>query len=293
VIADFNGDGRPDIATGAVSESAGTNRKPPEFLLNLGVLLSHRDRQFTLLGIPNQGGEILTGDFNGDGIADLVTRYGPNRVPNVLLGNGDGTFTSENSSLPDFVPGPIADFTGDGIPDLAVTVFPGNSIDLLTTQVTRVATGSASGTAPVGDGLHKVVAHYVGETPFTSSTSIHINLTGLTTPAPVATLSTTLLQFGDETVKVRSNALTAILTNTGTAPLLLGQMSMQPVVGRMPPFATSNNCPTSLAVGASCKIRFRFYPFSIGERVSQLLINDNAANSPQVITLTGTAVAAP
>ena len=214
----------------------------------------------------------------------------------MLLGNGDGTFTAENFSTLDFelgVFGTSADFTSDGIPDLVVTMSADHSIDLLTTQVTRIATGSASGTAPVGDGLHKVVAHYVGKAPFTSSTSPHINLTGLTAPAPVATLSTTLLQFGDETVKVRSNALTAILTNTGTAPLLLGQMSMQPVVGRMPPFATSNNCPASLAVGASCKIRFRFYPFSIGERVSQLLINDNAGNSPQVITLTGTAVPAP
>jgi hypothetical protein len=67
----------------------------------------------------NLGNTVLTADFNGDGIPDLVILG--NDTISVLLGNGDGTFTGAPSPSND-LPGAIAvgDFNGDGIPDLAV-----------------------------------------------------------------------------------------------------------------------------------------------------------------------------
>jgi hypothetical protein len=66
----------------------------------------------------NTGNTVLTADFNGDGIPDLVIL---GSGISVLLGNGDGTFTAAPSP-PNDLPGAIAagDFNGDGIPDLAV-----------------------------------------------------------------------------------------------------------------------------------------------------------------------------
>ena len=66
----------------------------------------------------NSGNTVLTADFNGDGIPDLVIL---GSGISVLLGNGDGTFTAAPSPSAD-LPGAIAvgDFNGDGIPDLAV-----------------------------------------------------------------------------------------------------------------------------------------------------------------------------
>jgi trimeric autotransporter adhesin len=66
----------------------------------------------------NLGNAVLTADFNGDGIPDLVIL---GSGISVLLGNGDGTFTAAPSP-PAFLPGAIAvgDFNGDSIPDLAV-----------------------------------------------------------------------------------------------------------------------------------------------------------------------------
>ena len=69
------------------------------------------------------------GDFNGDGILDLVVAN-EGTYPNytdggvsILLGNGDGTFQAAQKY--EAVASPICvalgDFNGDGIPDLAVS----------------------------------------------------------------------------------------------------------------------------------------------------------------------------
>jgi trimeric autotransporter adhesin len=88
----------------------------------------------SLLSVASQsiGNTILTADFNGDGIPDLVI-LGNDNI-SLLLGNGDGTFTAAPSPSND-LPGAIAvgDFNGDGIPDLAVApvLDEGNSEVLL------------------------------------------------------------------------------------------------------------------------------------------------------------------
>jgi trimeric autotransporter adhesin len=67
----------------------------------------------------NSRNAVLTADFNGDGIPDLVILG--NDTISVLLGNGDGTFTAApypSSELPGAIA--VGDFNGDGIPDLAV-----------------------------------------------------------------------------------------------------------------------------------------------------------------------------
>lgn len=59
---------------------------------------------------------VLAGDFNNDGIADLVTQAG------ILLGRGDGTFSPEAPYPAGTARGPavIVDFDGDGWLDVAV-----------------------------------------------------------------------------------------------------------------------------------------------------------------------------
>jgi hypothetical protein len=88
----------------------------------------------SLLSVSSQssGNTVLTADFSGDGIPDLVI-LGNDNI-SLLLGNGDGTFTAAPSPRSD-LPGAIAvgDFNGDGIPDLAVApvLDEGNSEVLL------------------------------------------------------------------------------------------------------------------------------------------------------------------
>ena len=120
VVADFNNDGFPDLATANYPGN------------NVSVLLGKGDGTFlpaTTLPVNNTSQGIMAGDFNVDGKVDLVVVgpftgvYGdPYGGVTVLLGNGDGTFTTVSGSA---IPvtgtafGTVADFNQDGKVDIA------------------------------------------------------------------------------------------------------------------------------------------------------------------------------
>ena len=113
VVGDFNGDGKPDLAS-ADFES-------------VLVALGNGDGTFqaasTIYGGDTYFSAVAAGDFNGDGKADLA--LGTDSLPAtvlVLLGNGNGTFqVGASSNLPEFPDQiTVADFNGDGKADLAL-----------------------------------------------------------------------------------------------------------------------------------------------------------------------------
>ncbi len=127
-LGDFNGDGKPDIAT-----ASGTGT----LFVNLGL----GNGTFTTVGPFTVGGygvpTIATGDVNGDGKQDIVyvAASTPNMVT-VLLGDGHGGFTtapsspfSAGGSCPASVGLVVADLNGDGKQDLAIPDCNGN-VDL-------------------------------------------------------------------------------------------------------------------------------------------------------------------
>lgn len=75
---------------------------------------------------------IRTGDFNGDGIADLLA-INILSAPGLLLGNGDGTFKAEITILAGMVAaeGTVADFNGDGYADVALTKGSASEMQIL------------------------------------------------------------------------------------------------------------------------------------------------------------------
>jgi uncharacterized repeat protein (TIGR01451 family) len=114
---DMNGDGKADLAvvngsSGTVSiflgDNAGGFTQAPESPISVG-------------GSPSS---IVVGNFNTDPFADLAVGVpGPNTVA-ILLGRGNGTFSTEAGSVPvEDAPGGIAvgNFNADGSADLAVT----------------------------------------------------------------------------------------------------------------------------------------------------------------------------
>ncbi|MFI4853379.1 MAG: FG-GAP-like repeat-containing protein [Phycisphaerales bacterium JB065] len=115
IVADFNGDGAPDLAT--------SNRNSDD----VSVLLNNGDGTFasqTTYPCGDTPSSVAAGDFDGDGDADLVvTNYDDSDI-SVLFGNGDGTFAPETQISTLMFPSDIAsgDFDGDGFDDLVVTI---------------------------------------------------------------------------------------------------------------------------------------------------------------------------
>ncbi len=77
--------------------------------------------------------DIVMGDLNGDGNADLVTPNSTANTVSVLLGNGDGTFQPKADYTVGTQPVALAigDFNGDGKPDLAVVNLSSSSLSIL------------------------------------------------------------------------------------------------------------------------------------------------------------------
>jgi hypothetical protein len=70
--------------------------------------------------------------------------------------------------------------------------------------------------------------------------------------------------------------------NTGNVTVSISRISA------MLPFSETNNCPSSLNVGATCQIKVTFTPTAPGVVQGTLSVTDNAVNSPQTVLLTGT-----
>ena len=111
-VADFNGDGRPDIIYKTTSQSL-------HLLMNQGNGVFTDQAATGLNGIVGLASVI---DFNLDGIADLIVQVpqGSSGVLYSFQGKGDGSFKQVASlSTPGVINVVAGDFDHDGFPDLA------------------------------------------------------------------------------------------------------------------------------------------------------------------------------
>jgi hypothetical protein len=152
-VADFNGDGKLDMAVPVYS--IGTPVADVNIFLGNGNGTFKAGPAFPLTG--QNVNNVAVGDFNGDGKIDLAISMPDTNEVQVLLGNGDGSFTP---LAPISVPAGVfkvgtADFNGDGKIDLVVTAFEltvllGNGDGTFTAEPSIPITGGAAAAA-VGD----------------------------------------------------------------------------------------------------------------------------------------------
>ena len=157
VTADFNGDGKPDLA---FVNNIGPFGAPTS--ANIGVLINNGAGGFNPVvnsaTLSNIATEITAADVRNDGKLDLVVPlYGSTAccanqgtAVAIFLGNGDGTFGAEsdfslkNGSTTYVNPykAAVADINGDGKPDMVVTIQDATNAN----QGIVVALGNGDGT---------------------------------------------------------------------------------------------------------------------------------------------------
>jgi len=119
-----------------------------------------------------------------------------------------------------------------------------------------------------------------------------VTLSGTGT-APVVSLAAPGLSFGNQLINTTSTAQAETVTNTGTANLTMSTVTMDGA--NASDFAKSADTCTgaTIAPNGTCTVSVTFTPSASGSRSASLSFTDNASNSPQAVSLSGTAILGP
>ena len=145
---------------------------------------------------------------------------------------------------------------------------------------TSMLTMTASGTATTGTATVTVTGTSASLTQTTT-------LTLTVTPAIAVALSPASLSFGNAVIDTTSAAKTVTVTNSGNAALDISSITISG------DFAISaKTCGATLVAGQKCQVKVTFTPTEPGRLTGTLAFTDNAPDSPQQVSLTGTGVLA-
>ncbi len=328
-VADFNGDGIPDLAV--VNNGFG-------FSDTVSVFLGKGDGTFL------SGGTLVTGtgptqavaaDFDGNGTMDLAVAF--NGGISIIPGQGAGAFGPR-------IDYPIAsgakevavgDFNQDGKPDLAVTTpdsvvvllgngdgtfqpgvsYPVDSITNLDSILVGDFNGDGKPDLLVGKS-NNAVSILVGNGDGTFLPAVDIPM-GQSERGWVAGkfdgdggLDLAAASVGPNAVFVALNVPVAALypatldfggqgvgTTSAPATVTVSNPSGAPMaisgVTASGAFTVAKDCPATLLPGSSCTLSVSFVPTAAGNASGVLTISDNAYGGPQNVPIQGLGIAEP
>ncbi len=272
-LADFNGDGKPDVAFGTGEI----------------VLLGNGDGTFQFVPLGAGGVGIATGDFNGDGRPDIAVG-GVAVLLNISSGAATAVvspnsvnFGNQTVSMTSSAQTVILTNTGTAPLNLSsISVGVNNGSATATNNCGTSVAAGASCTVAVS-WTPGSTGNMTGSLTFTDSASNSPQVVSLSGAGvlPTVILSPLKLIFSNQVVFTTSASQTATLTNTGLGVLSISKISASG------PFVQTNNCGTTLASGASCTFTVAFRPTTIGTINGSIVITDNGPKSTQTLALTG------
>ncbi len=214
--------------------------------------------------------------LTGTGVSPVTLAPSPLAFGNVAQGTTSSTQTETLTNL-QTVPLTINNIavTGDflhmgGTCSLSPTSIAAGGSCTILIAFAPTSLGAATGTLTISD-------NYVIN-PQTAS------LTGAGIVA--VTLSTSSLGFGNIAAGNTSASQSVSLTNQKNSAL-----NFTSIVTTGDFAIASSTCGTSIAPGATCTVTVTFSPTAIGVRSGALTFTDDAVNSPQAVSLTGTGTA--
>jgi hypothetical protein len=282
-VGDFNGDGFPDVAVFYLP----IETPPDEVVLFLGNGdgTLQGPLPFASLQFETDGLGFGMGDFNGDGLLDLVTNDGtlhlqmPVTASPSSLEFGDQilgtTSAAQTVTFTNLKPSALK-IDGIGIggtdsSDFSETNNCGTSLPAHGSCQIQVTFSPQA----IGDRYASLNVAYAGTG---SPLTVPLHGTGVTATVSLAPIK---LGFATQLVGTASSPQPATLANTGTGPVNISSISTKG------PFTQTNDCPSSLPAGANCDILVRFAPHAEGAAKGMLSVSDDATGSPQTVSLSG------
>ncbi len=175
---------------------------------------------------------------------------------------------------------PFSGFTGSvtlsasGLPSGVTAGFAPNP-----TSTTSTLTFTASGSAALGTST-VTIQGVSGSLTHTTSVQLTVQQVG-----GGVTLNPTSLAWGTVVVGQTGALKTVTVTNSGTSTLSISNIAIS---GDFALASSPKPCGSTLAAGASCKLKVSFTPTQLGTRTGTITLTDNAGNSPQTVPLSGT-----
>jgi hypothetical protein len=300
--ADFDGDGKLDLLVGVGAGNPNSPGSPLWIFLGNGDGTFQPPVTYSIQGFSFRG-LAAVGDFNNDGRMDFVVAANAPSGPGT---NSNVTFYLQGR-LPVGSPAPTTlDFGSQNVGStsaaqavtltnsgLALLTISNISIEGANAGEFVLNSGCGASLAPSANCQISIAFAPGSAGALTVTLAIHDNSpgspqtvgltgSGTTPPASAVNLSPSSLTFSSQFVGTAGLPQTITLTNRGTAPLNITS------VGTTADFGQLSTCGNSLTVGASCAIGVFFVPTAGGTRTGTLTVTDDAGNSPQTVSLTGT-----
>jgi hypothetical protein len=284
--ADVNADGRMDIAVGDGQQTV------------VSVLLGNGDG--TLLAAQTypagtQTFSIASTDLNKDGFLDLV--FGGNGGSLVTLVQTTVQFSPAGLTFP-------SEPVGNTSPPQTVTLTNGGNMMLTISGIMIIGThpGDFAQTNNCGNALSPggqctITVTFTPTAGGTCTAAIAVSDNAAASPqtvgltgrglAPAVGSSTGSFTWNTQPAGAPAGFRHLNISNTGTATLTIQSITITGA-DRSDFAITNNNCGSKLAPGKVCSPTLRFTPQAAGVRTAALTITDNAPDSPQSVSLSGT-----
>jgi len=308
-VDDLNADGKLDLVLcQGLTKPFPFGPPPPQpsYISTVDLLLGSGNGTFqTATGLPMPSAPpfpvgVVTGDFNGDGRVDMAVAMYDNSgppYPASLLVFLQGSFPVA-SATPTSLTFPQQAMGTSSAPQI-ITLANSGTIALTLTGIAIAGTNATSfaetnpcGATLAGGATCQISVTFTPTAPGNPIATVSISDSAVgspqtvflagSSPGPGSSLSPSSVTFTSQYVGTSGLPQPVTLTNAGTAALTITNVATSPS-----DFGALNTCGGSLAAGASCTIGVFFNPTVGGARTGTLTITDNAAGSPQTVTLKG------
>jgi hypothetical protein len=263
---------------------------------NQGAYDVSADRFVLILPGTNDGGDVWSLD-----LPSSLNVPPPNPGPAATLSQATVSFKAQAVGTESSIQSVTITSTGTAALTFSgITITGTNSGDFTETNTcpaspSTLAVGSSCAISfafkPSTTGSENALANISDDSTTGSPQVIVLQGVGIAS-GPVAGLSPSALNFGNQAQGTSSAPQILTVKNTGNAALTVSSIAITGINGG--DFSQTNTCPASpntLAAGANCTISVVFKPSTAASESAAVNISDNAAGSPQVVALQGAGVA--